>query len=180
MSTACVVLADGFEEMEAVAPIDLLRRAGVDVTVAGLPGTELTGRNGIRLVADRPFSEICQDTFDLIVLPGGPAFKILLAEASLLDSLRRHEAHGALLGAICAAPTVLHAAGLLDSRQHTAHFSVQDQLPRLDPSPLVIEDRRVITSQGAGTATQFALALVHHLCGEASAHQIAASICFPR
>ena len=178
MPTALVVLASGFEEMEAVAPIDLLRRAGVHVTVAGIPGVNLTGRSGLRFLADLPFAEVCHDFFDLIVVPGGPAAKTLRAESTLLEMLRTHEKKGALLGAICAAPTVLAEAGLLEDRAYTAHFSVKEVLPKLDATRSVVEDRRVITSKGAGTATQFALTLVRRLCGEETAHEVAAAICY--
>lgn len=180
MLKALVVLADGFEEMEAIAPIDLLRRAHVQVTIAGLAGTSLTGRNGLNLMAEVPFASVANDTFDLVVIPGGPAFKILRQEPTLLALLRIHEAKGKTVAAICAAPTVLLDAGLLEKRQYTAHYSVRDELPDLDLSRSVVEDGGVITSQGAGTATEFALALVNHLCGEQVAKDIAASICFDR
>jgi len=180
MPTALIVLADGFEEMEAVAPIDLLRRAEVDVTVAGVPECSLTGRNGIKLTTDTTLAELLDRKFDLIVLAGGPAFKRLRVEAPLLKLLREHEAAGAKIAAICAAPTVLKEAGLLEDRAFTAHFSVREELPEFDPDRLVIEDRGVTTSQGAGTATPFALAIVAQLCAQEVADDIAAAICFPR
>lgn len=177
MTTALVVLADGFEEMEAIAPIDLLRRAGVEVTVAGLPGPELTGRSGIRLVADAAFSAVADRDFDAIIVPGGPAFKILRREPALLARLQKQNAGGRLIAAICAAPTVLHDAGLLAGRAYTAHFSVRDELEALDASQAVVQDGNLVTSQGAGTATEFALALVERLRGAETAGKIAHAIC---
>jgi 4-methyl-5(b-hydroxyethyl)-thiazole monophosphate biosynthesis len=178
MPTALVVLADGFEEMEAAAPIDLLRRAGVEVTVAGLNGPEVTGRNGMRLIADVAYAAVAGARFDLIVVPGGPAFVELRKSASLRQHLQEQASAGRAIAAICAGPTVLLDAGLLQGRSYTAHFSVRDELPGADASRAVVIDKGIITSQGAGTATAFGLALVEFLCGEETAAELAASICY--
>ncbi len=178
MPTAIVVIADGSEELEAVAPIDLLRRAGVSVTIAGVPSVDVSGRSGLQILADVPLEAIAEEEYDLIVLPGGPAFKRLRHDETLRALLSRHVAAGKPIGAICAAPTILADAGLLAGRSFTAHFSVADELVGLDSSRAVVEDGCLITSQGAGTAIEFALALVRRLLGEAAAAEVAESICF--
>lgn len=180
MSTALIILADGAEEMEAIAPIDLLRRAGVEVTVAGVPNVDITGKSGLRMTADVPLDAVAQQIHDLVVIPGGPAFKTLRKNARVRSLLQSHASAGKLLGAICAAPTVLADAGLLEGRAYTAHFSVADELGSLDESRAVVEDGAIITSRGAGTATEFALALVQRLKGEAAADEVARSICYDR
>jgi 4-methyl-5(b-hydroxyethyl)-thiazole monophosphate biosynthesis len=178
MPSVLIVIAEGFEEMEAVAPIDLLRRAEAEVTVASIGKLELTGRNGIHLKADQTLSEVSNRVFDLIVVPGGPAFKLLRNDILLRAMLQGQVAKKKPVGAICAAPTVLKDAGLLADRSYTAHFTVSDELPEIDSSRKVVEDGPVITSRGAGTATEFALALVKRLFGAEKADEIARSICF--
>lgn len=178
MPTVLVVLAQGFEEMEAVAPIDLLRRAEAEVTVAGLTERELIGRSGLHLTTELVLEEVESKTFDLIVLPGGPAFKLLRKDLRLRAMLQKHARENKTLAAICAAPTVLFDAGLLEGRAYTAHFTVCDELTAIDPTKAVVQDGQIITSQGAGTATPFALALVTHLFGKEKAAALSASICY--
>lgn len=177
MSHALIILADGFEEMEAVAPIDLLRRAGVEVTIAGLESMQMTGRNGLRITADALYEEVCDDSFDLLILPGGPGHTALREHAKLRTHLQRHHADSRPVGAICAAPTVLHDAGLLANRQYTGHFSIAEEIGPLG-AEAVVEDGTILTSQGAGTATRFGLALVERLKGTATAREVAESICY--
>lgn len=177
MSRVLIILADGFEEMEAIAPIDLLRRAGMEVLVAGWVQPEITGRNGLRIIADVLYESVSGEEFDLIVLPGGPGHAALRADAGLLAHLQRHASAGRPLAAICAAPTVLHDAGLLKDHRYTGHFSIEEEIGPLENSA-VVSDRGIITSRGAGTATRFGLALIEHLKGVETAQQVAESICF--
>ncbi|MCC5841209.1 MAG: DJ-1/PfpI family protein [Opitutales bacterium] len=181
MKSALCFLAQGFEEMELVAPVDLLRRADVRVVVAGVGlGDDLmaTGRNGLALRADTTLGAVAEETFDLVVVPGGPGHTILRDDPTVQRLLRKHDQAGALLAAICAGPTVLHATGVLGSAPYTAHFSVADTLPDIRAEAVVVSGR-IITSQGAGTAHLFGLALVKALCGEEAAAEIARSVCFP-
>ena len=177
MQSVLVVLAEGFEEIEAITPIDLLRRAEAEVTIASIGDLELTGRSGIRLIAESTLDNVQDKTFDLIVIPGGPAFKILRQDLRLRTLLQRHAKEEKIIAAICAAPTTLLDAGLLKDRAYTAHFSVSDELPQIVKTQAVVEDGPIITSQGAGTATTFSLALVQRLFGKEKADEIAASIC---
>jgi 4-methyl-5(b-hydroxyethyl)-thiazole monophosphate biosynthesis len=171
------LLAPGFEEIETIVPVDLLRRAGVEVVVASI-GSELlvTGRSGVGVRADAPLAEVQAEAFDLLLVPGGPGVKGLRADGRPAALARAFVAEGKPVAAICAAPTVLADAGLLAGKRFTAHYSVAAELPAASLGERVVEDGLVITSRGAGTAQDFGLALVRRLCGEATAHEVAHSI----
>jgi 4-methyl-5(b-hydroxyethyl)-thiazole monophosphate biosynthesis len=175
---ALVILMDGVEELEAVAPIDCLRRAGVETVTASAGGQpNVAGRNGIQLVADQLLGDALKEDYAMVVVPGGPGHAALMEDERILSLLRSQEAAGRLTGSICAGPLVLDKAGLLEGRQFTSFPGTTGDLPRRDPARRVVRDGTVITSQGAGTAIEFALALVGALKGEAVAAEIAASIC---
>lgn len=180
MSTVLAILPEGFEEIEAVTPIDFLRRAGVEVTVAALgDGLTVTGRNGIELVADTTLHHVGEREFDCILVPGGPGVKRLRADGRVAALLQRQAARHGWIAAICAAPTVLNDAGLLAGRKFTAHDSVRDELPdMLIDEPVVIDDQ-LITSRGAGTAAHFGLSLVERLTSADKRTEIARSVCWP-
>lgn len=177
--TALVFLADGIEEIETVVPIDLLRRAEVKVTTVAC-GKELKvkGRSAISLYADALLNDLDFQLFDCLVLPGGPAYKGLCQNENVLKWVKEHDRKKKLLGAICAAPVILKYAGVLDKKKYTAHFSVKDCLPQIIEDKEVIQDDNVITSQGAGTAHEFASALIETLIGKQKGIEIAESICF--
>lgn len=178
MPTVLAVLAEGFEEVEAVTPIDVLRRAGAEVTVAALAeGIHVTGKNGITVHADTTLASVEARTFDCIFLPGGPGVKNLRADPRVKAAVRRHHEAGRWVTAICAAPTVLHDAGLLKGRRYTAHFSVAGELPEILQNERVVVDGRLITSRGAGTALDFGLKLVEVLFSPEKSVDIALSIC---
>ncbi len=171
------LLGHGFEEIETVAPIDLLRRAGAEVIVASVPGDrQLKGRSDIALQADASLTEVAEGTFDLLIVPGGPGVKSLRADGRAARLARTYAESGRLVAAICAAPTILADAGLLTEKRFTAHFSVLDELPNALVNERVVEDGLIITSRGAGTAVDFGLALVRRLFGDARAHEIARAI----
>lgn len=178
MPTVLALLADGFEEIEAVAPIDLLRRAGAEVVIAALgEGIHLTGRCGIVLHADTTLAAVETRVFDCVFLPGGPGTQHLRADPRVRSLVLRQHAAAGWLAAICAAPTVLHDAGVLEGRRYTAHFSVATELPALLVSERVVVDGHVLTSRGAGTAVEFGLLLVEKLFSADKAREVAASIC---
>ncbi|MCC5805235.1 MAG: DJ-1/PfpI family protein [Opitutales bacterium] len=179
MPKALVFLTNGFEEMETVAPVDFLRRAGVEVTLAAVgQGNDLhaTGRNKMVLRADTTLADAAEDTYDLVVVPGGPGHAALRVNEAVLGIIRRHAQAGAYVAAICAGPTVLLSAGVLEGRAYTAHFSVAEELPGLRDDS-VVQDGKIITSRGAGTAHTFALALVEAVCGKEAAQKVAAATC---
>lgn len=177
--SALIIIFEGFEEMEAIGPIDLLRRAEVDCKVASCEEDLLVrGRSDIYLRAEVLLDEVVNCEYDLVVIPGGPGYKRLMNDTRVLKLLKKQADAGRLIGAICAAPAVLMRAGLLNNRRYTAHSSVVDDLPELVTDQAVIEDGNIITSRSAGTATEFALALTARLAGEEKAKNIAARICF--
>lgn len=179
MTTVLVILPEGFEEIEAITPIDLMRRAGFTVTTAGLAdGVHVTGRNGLILHADTTLAAVPPDQeFDLLMLPGGPGVKHLRADPRVRARVLAQAAGPGWIGAICAAPTVLHDTGLLAGRRYTAHFSVASELTALIASERVIVDGRIVTSRGAGTALDFGLKLIEVLADPDKAREIAASVC---
>jgi 4-methyl-5(b-hydroxyethyl)-thiazole monophosphate biosynthesis len=178
MPTVLAVLAEGFEEIEAFTPVDLLRRAGVDVTIASLSEQRhVTGRSGITTHADAALSEIGDHLFDLLFLPGGPGVKNLRTDPRVRAVVERHAAAGKWLAAICAAPTVLNASGLLEGRRYTAHFSVAGELPHILADQRVVADGNILTSRGAGTALNFGLLLIEKLVSADKARDVARSIC---
>ena len=182
-----VPVSDGSEEIETVGIVDTLRRAGVDVTVARVPSPqgadlELTASRGVRLVADRPLTDCTGETWDAIVLPGGlPGAEYLRDDQGLVDLLRDQFAAGRLVGAICAAPvTVLAEHDLLDGRGATCFPSLAEWLPAgVHRTGRVVIDDNLVTSQGPGTALEFAVTLVGLLCGEPTRDEIAAQLLLP-
>ena len=169
------LLVDGFEEIETVTPVDLLRRAGVEVVIASLHGKLATGRGGIRLEADVVLEDVEPGGFDLLLIPGGPGVWEMRRDGRAALLAKDFHAAGKPVAAICAAPLVLMDAGLLEGRRFTAYHSVREELGGgLDER--VVVDGDVITSRGAGTAMDFALALVARLAGQAVAEQVALEI----
>lgn len=169
------LLTDGFEELEAVAPVDLLRRAGVEVVVASMGDLEVTGRNGIRLTADARFEDLDAGSFDLLLLPGGPGVARMRADGRAAECAKQFVTSGKPVAAICAAPLILMDAGILEGKRFTAFPGVRAELGGgLDER--VVEDGLLITSRAAGTALDFAFAVVARLCGEEKARAIAAEI----
>lgn len=178
MPAVLTLLMDGFEELEAVAPIDLLRRAGAEVTLAAL-GKEhrVAGRNGLVMQAETTLDAIASQEFDMLFLPGGPGVKILRADPRVRTLVQQYATAGRWIAAICAAPAVLHDAGLLSARRYTAHFSVAGELPSILADERVVVDGKLITSRGAGTAVEFGLTMIDRLVSPAKAREVSAAIC---
>ena len=165
-----VPLAEGFEELEAVTLVDILRRAGFEVVVASLAGGPVTGSHGIRIDADAALADVADGEFDAIALPGGmPGADNLKRDARVATLVRRLHDAGRPVAAICAAPMVLDAAGVLDGRRATSYPGfLKDSTRATVVDEAVVADRGVITSRGPGTALDFALALVAELAGPAA------------
>lgn len=169
MASVLIPVADGSEELEAVTLIDLLRRAGIEVVVAGLQPGPVTCSRGTVLVPDAALGEVLDRDFDMIVLPGGlPGADHLDRDTRIHALLRRMAEAGRYTAAICAAPKVLANAGLLDGRRATSYPGVIDGMGLADTEVVaqpVVQDGKVITSRGPGTAMDFALALIEQLAG---------------
>ncbi len=177
MPRVLVPLAPGFEEIEAVAVIDVLRRGGVDVVVAGLSGADaVEGSHGIRVGVDAALDDVVHEGFDMLVLPGGEPGVTHLAESALLqETLSRHLAGGRALGAICAAPRILAARGELRGRRATSHPSVETQVRDGGAAyevRRVVRDGSVVTSRGPGTALEFGLEVLEMLGGSEEAQHL--------
>ncbi|MDG0965372.1 MAG: DJ-1/PfpI family protein [Opitutales bacterium] len=175
--SALVLLADNFEEIEAVVPIDLLRRAEVSVTVASCTQRLLVqGRSRISVQADCMLQEVEEQNFDLIVLPGGPGVFKVRKNRAIQKIIQKFKNEKKWIGAICAAPLLLLDAEVLGNAKHTAHSSVANELPHIITGKDVVCDGTIITSPGAGTAITFGLALIEALAGSDQAKLIADSI----
>jgi protein deglycase len=168
MHTVLVPLAQGCEEIEAVTIIDILRRAGVTVVSAGLDEKPVRASRGTVLVPDTVLDNILEDSYDMVVLPGGqPGTNNLQADVRIIALLHKMSQQEKYIAAICAAPSVLAHAGLLDGKSATAYPGALDAFPKVSQqSGKVIEDGKLITSRGPGTAIDFALTLVERLMGE--------------
>lgn len=176
---ALVVLADGFEEIEAVTPIDLLRRAGLEVTVAGLDKTQLTGSHGIRVQADLTLAQY-REAPDALLVPGGPGSEALGKSAELLAKIRELDAQQKVIAAICAAPAVVLApSGVLQGKAATCFPGYEKRLTdggAVFRPERVVSDGRIVTSRGAGTAMEFSLELIERLCGAETSQKIALQV----
>ncbi|MCR4440480.1 MAG: DJ-1/PfpI family protein [bacterium] len=177
MKKVLVPIANGIEELEAVTVIDVLRRAGAEVTVAAVDNLQVVASRGTKLVADVPIGACEMLTFDLIALPGGmPGAEHLRDCAPLVRLLKEQASSGRLYAAICAAPVVvLQHHGLLTGRRATAHPSFAPRLTNQEAvEERVVVDGNCVTSRGPGTALEFALSLVELLYGKERAEQVAA------
>lgn len=168
-------LAPGFEEAEAVIPVDVLRRAGQTVLTVGLSGKEVTGSHGITLTADEAADGfVLPKSAELVMLPGGmPGTRNLNASEIVAKTLMEADRRGIFLGAICAAPLVLGNKGLLQGHKATIFPGMEDELPTgvFTPEPLV-ESGRIITGRAGGVAFEYALLLVEKLMGRDRAQEI--------
>lgn len=168
MSKVLIPLADGCEEIEAVTVIDILRRAGVEVIVAGLSAQQIKCSRGTVIMPDVLLDGVLNEPFDMIVLPGGmPGAEHLKNDKRIISLMQNMAGANKYVAAICAAPMALHAADLLAHRTATSFPGVLDKLPGSHrySTQAVVVDGNIVTSRGPGTAMDFALTLVELLCG---------------
>ena len=174
-----VLLGTGFEEMEAIAPIDLLRRAGIEVKTVGVTGKTVYGSHGIGVEADILPEDMELDAMEMIVLPGGlGGVASTRASKPALDALRYGWDQGRFVAAICAGPTVLADLGITDGRNATCYPGCEAQMgsANLQPGAAAVRDGKLITGTSAGCAIPFALELIRALRGEEKAQAIAQQI----
>jgi 4-methyl-5(b-hydroxyethyl)-thiazole monophosphate biosynthesis len=178
MPRVAVILADGFEEVEAIAVVDVLRRAGIDTVIAGLHPGHITSARNVKIVPDTVIDTIRADAFDMIVLPGGqPGSDNLNADPRVQRLVKSFSEADKLIGAICAAPYVLANAGVLQGKRATAYPSYKDRLGGATyEEKTVVVDGRVLTSRGAGTALAFGLSIVEKLVSREKAVSIRESM----
>jgi len=178
MPKVAIILADGFEELEAVAIIDVLRRAGIDVVSAGLKEGPVSSARKVKIIPDASIDEINSNDFDMVVLPGGlPGSDNLNADKRVGDLIRDFNDKGKVTGAICAAPYVLANAGILEGKHATSYPSFKEKLGNVEyEEKPVVTDGNVMTSRGPGTAICFGLAIVERFSGSEKAQQVKESM----
>jgi len=169
-----VPLAEGFEEIEALTIVDILRRANVAVTMAALASLHVKGAHGVVVVADALLKELDGNAFDMVVLPGGvPGATNLAADTTTQALLKGFDAKGKAIAAICAAPYALHTAGVL--KNYTCYPGFQSKIrdKGYNAKDKVVIDKNITTSQGPSTAMLFALSLVEQLCSREVSEKLA-------
>lgn len=180
MASVLVPLAEGFEEIEAVSIIDVLRRGGIEVTTAYLFNREVNGANGITVLANMSIDDVDPDEYDMMVLPGGmPGAEHLRDDERVQKLLRYFDEKGKRVGAICAAPIALEKAGVLDDDdEYTCYPSYEQQIKHghFTDQYKVVKSGNVLTSRGPGTAICFGLAIVRELASEETYLQLKAGL----
>lgn len=172
-------LADGFEEIEALCPVDIMRRAGLSVTTVGIGKKEIVGSHGICVCADITDSDLQFENIDLIFLPGGmPGTKNLDASETVHKALDLAIEQNAYITAICAAPMILGKRGLLNGKAATCYPSFEQYLTgaTIPNDKTVIADGKIITAKGMGVATELGLTIVSILCGEEKSAELRKAI----
>ena len=174
MSKVLIPLASGFEEIEAVTNIDVLRRASIEVVTISLNSLDVKGDHGIPIIADQRIDQIEIDDFDAIVLPGGmPGAGNLRDNQKILDFVRKINEEGGLVAAVCAAPIVLEAAGILEGKNATSYPGFGEEMPSCNyKEERVVKDGNIITARGPGVALEFALEIVKYLKSESDAEEL--------
>jgi protein deglycase len=174
MPTVLVPLAQGCEEIEAVTIIDILRRAGITVVSAGLDTQAVRASRGTVLIPDTTLDEALKHSYDMVVLPGGqPGTNNLKADTRILALLRQMAQQDKYICAICAAPSVLATAGLLDGKLATSFPGALNAFGNIRlQNTAIVEDQKIITSRGPGTAMDFSLTLVERLAGKAKRDEV--------
>ena len=173
-----MLLGTGFEETEAIAPLDLLRRAGVEVATVGINGKVITGSHGIPVTADMELSEMNWDNMDMIVLPGGlGGVNSIKASEKALEAVRYAYDSGKFVAAICAGPTILAQLHITDGKNATCYPGCETQMGSANMvNAAAVTDGKIITGTSAGCAIPFGLALITALKGEEAAAAIAKQI----
>jgi len=177
--TCLVLLAPGVEELEVVAPVDILRRGGIEVTIATVreSSMEVQTKGNMVLKAEKKLSDCLENTYDCLLLPGGPGVQTLLEDERVMGLVKHSFEHERYIGAICAAPIILQQAGVLKNKEYTAHFSVAEHLPNIHLNKPVIQDGNIITANGPGSAILFGLALLEAMTTRMVAEKVATDMC---
>lgn len=172
-----VILHPGFEEIEAVTPIDLMRRAGITVHIASSNNEFLIQSKGrMEIKADSFLSDHENSLYDALIIPGGPGIFEIRNNCTIQKTIRKYHNLEKCIACICAAPLLLLDQGINQTIALTCHPSVQEEFPSLDPKTTV-RDKHIITSKGAGTAFQFALTIIEYLLDKETSQSIADDIC---
>jgi len=178
MKTALIVFADGSEELEAITIVNILRRASVTVTLAGLTAGSLRGSRGVLITPDTTLDEALTHSYDIVVLPGGqPGTNHLKADTRVLKLVSGMAQEDKYVAAICAAPSVLATAGLLDGKKATSFPGALTPFDKVTvQTTAIVDDGKIITSRGPGTAMDFALHLAELLVGKEKRNEVEAAL----
>lgn len=174
-----ILLADGFEEVEALTPADALRRARVDTALVGVTGMTVAGSHGIKVEADIPLNKIKADECEALIVPGGlRGVRNITNSKPAMEAVRTAYDAGRTVCAICAGPTVLARLGILEGRKAVCYPGMEEELTGAEarPGASVIVDGTVITSRSAGTAWDFALAVLSALRGPEAAKKVSDAV----
>lgn len=173
-----VFLANGFEEIEALATVDVLRRAGLEVVTAGVGGKRIRGSHGILVAADKEDTDVSVENLEAVVLPGGMPGTLNLEKSPVVQRVVEYAAANKIwLCAICAAPSILGHKGLLENKRAVCFPGYEQELIGAQVLDLpVVVDEAVVTAKGAGVTIEFALAIVSHLVSEEKAQKLEASM----
>lgn len=174
-----VLLADGFEEIEALTPVDMLRRAGLKVVTIGISGKYATGSHGIKVECDSTADETDPSLFDAVIFPGGMPGATNLDASPFTDVIISEVLKkNGVIGAICAAPLVLGRRGLLNGKQAICYPGFENELTGASVADCeVVTDGKIVTAKGMGVALEFSKALISLLAGEEKAKEISIAIC---
>lgn len=170
-----VILGKGFEEIEAITQVDVLRRSGAEVRTAGIGGLQVEGAHGIVVTADCTVEQMDVANADMIVIPGGlGGVEAISGDACAMAAIKKAYEDGKYVAAICAGPSVLAKLGIIEGKNVTSYPGTKDWLGDVvyhEDKPVVV-DGKIITSRAPGTSVAFALALSKALCGEETAKQV--------
>lgn len=176
-----ILLADGFEEAEAIVPADLLRRAGAEVALTGVTGPVVTGAHGIAVTCDRKLEQVKMEDLELLMLPGGlGGVENIGASPAAMELIRSAAEAGRYVAAICAAPSLLGKLGLLEGRRAVCYPGMEETMGAVNAQRghSVVADGHFITGEGPGAAFDFGLKLVETLKGDAAAKQVSHDACW--
>ncbi len=178
MNVVGVLFAAGFEEIEAITIVDVLRRAEFNVIMVGIADGNICGAHNIPVVMDKTIADVCADDFDAVVLPGGmPGSENLANNADVIHLLQQMNNEAKYIGAICAAPIVLHAAGIINNKTVTCYPSFETQLGHVTyTGRMVSVDGNIVTGQGPGAAIDFSLKLVSEMGYPEKAEELAKNL----
>jgi protein DJ-1 len=180
--TALFIVAEGSEELELVAPVDILRRANVTVTIADLSDSDyVKTKSNLLIKTDAKLYDVKNNIFDAIVIPGGPSYKTLAAADIVGHILKEHENSGKIISAICAAPFVLFKHGIAKGKTLTSYPTVKSEIEKFYQykEDTTVIDGNLVTSRGPATAVEFGLSLVEVLLGKEEKVKVAKGILYP-
>lgn len=172
----CLLLANGFEEIEAIGTFAILSRAGLTVDLVALSGQDTTGRFGLTCTKLKPFSQLTAEDYQALVLPGGPGYHVLEENTSVKELIEQFITQGKVVAAICASPTILGKRGLLEGKTYTCFTAMNENFGGTFTGKYAETDGNLITGQSAAATIDFAFAVIEKLLGKGKADEVKKSI----